>query len=497
MMAMTSIRDRFRSLDRHQGGAVILLVFAAFLILTLASMIVFEAGESAQAKMEIQTAADSSAYSQSVVKARSMNMISYSNTVKRMYYAYHHTYFAAALGLIASTAQYWSSCSIFNPVPCVYGAVGTAQIAAEGVNLATGVLSTISNSRDEVGHLDNYQEYLIGISPWWGFAEGLFRATTNGAHVSASWPPPAGTVGDGMNAIQGAIGAVNNIPGIDIPDVSTGQFDSLPVQKSTDSSSTAIAHTEYCGEYIMSPEQILASIDHYQGSASFPSGISREGQTLGLTALAFIPACVMAGFVFGNDVLDYRVDEGLFSGDLGDNTWMQRTSATTFAYQYTGHSERRANFYEHMLRDHDEGMIAYESEGNWAMSRSEIFYGPSPAAEALQSIPGFSGAGGLESIGNVASDALAGPVVALGSAGRPHMWTPRWTARLRPMQLPDETPNADLGSMYVDTVPYLGLGALAQSISPDFNLTRAGRDLLFMYAATESFDNDDMEGLYR
>lgn len=81
-----------------------LLLLAAFLILFMMAMTLFDAGVAANDKMKVQVAADSASFSHSVVKSRSMNMISYANIIKRMFYSYLATYVNAWVAILAQLA---------------------------------------------------------------------------------------------------------------------------------------------------------------------------------------------------------------------------------------------------------------------------------------------------------------------------------------------------------------------------------------------------------
>src|SRR5690625_3321096 len=104
------LRRRLENFHHAQGGAIIILVLAGFLILILSSLMMFDAGRAASDKMEVQTAADTAAYSQSVIKARTMNMLTYANTAKRMIYSYVYVYWAALEGLFLGWVYYASQC---------------------------------------------------------------------------------------------------------------------------------------------------------------------------------------------------------------------------------------------------------------------------------------------------------------------------------------------------------------------------------------------------
>ena len=100
------LRGRAGALHRDEGGAILLLALAGALIIMMTAMVMYDAGESAREKVEVQTGTDTAALSHAVVRARSMNMIAYANTAKRIMYGYNVIYTAGYLGLVAATAAY-------------------------------------------------------------------------------------------------------------------------------------------------------------------------------------------------------------------------------------------------------------------------------------------------------------------------------------------------------------------------------------------------------
>ena len=73
--------DLFR---RDERGAVALMSLASILILVLMGMILFDLAEMGVDKTHLQTATDTSAFSQATVEAQSMNMMAFGNAGKRM-----------------------------------------------------------------------------------------------------------------------------------------------------------------------------------------------------------------------------------------------------------------------------------------------------------------------------------------------------------------------------------------------------------------------------
>ena len=65
------------------------------MILTMLTFVIYDTGMVARDKMKVQAAADAAAISQASVKARSMNMLAYSNVAKRSIFAINSTYISS------------------------------------------------------------------------------------------------------------------------------------------------------------------------------------------------------------------------------------------------------------------------------------------------------------------------------------------------------------------------------------------------------------------
>lgn len=83
---MNQAKDRggiLQAFHRTESGAVALLCLAGTLIVFMTALVMFDSGWASQEKLRTQTSADSAAYSNAAVKARSLNSIAYMNVVKR------------------------------------------------------------------------------------------------------------------------------------------------------------------------------------------------------------------------------------------------------------------------------------------------------------------------------------------------------------------------------------------------------------------------------
>jgi hypothetical protein len=88
------LRKFIHRFDRDEGGAVLLLMLAAVMVLMLMIWMIVDLSFGANQKVEAQSAADTAALSQAAVKARSMNMMAYANVSKRSVFLAHATYLA-------------------------------------------------------------------------------------------------------------------------------------------------------------------------------------------------------------------------------------------------------------------------------------------------------------------------------------------------------------------------------------------------------------------
>lgn len=88
--------ERLSALHHEESGAIMMAALAGTLILFMISMALYDAGNVARTKIQVQTAADTAAYSQAAVKARTMNANAYVNVTKRsivgMAEVYHASY---------------------------------------------------------------------------------------------------------------------------------------------------------------------------------------------------------------------------------------------------------------------------------------------------------------------------------------------------------------------------------------------------------------------
>lgn len=511
----TMLKNKVGRLNADQSGAILLLVLAAFLILFMVAMTVFDTGKAAQDKMRVQTAADTAAYSHSVVKARSMNVIVYANIIKRFFYSYLVTYVHAWVAIVAEMTARAAGCFrlIPNPADCVEFFAGLPMVVLEGIeapfNLSAMEAPAIGlvdgRSGKEINQLDRYSEYMYSITPWWAWIEATSRAMGNGAMVSASWPPPPSSIGDVKSAISNAAGTVDWALGSDflslMPSFSQAT-DAMPITRRdrqvrwttkvmpfnfSISEGAIQAGAEYCGEYALSMEAIIPAIQTYNDSYDHPNG----WKTIFAAAQALpVMGCAVAGVSYHDDgYLDWRINKETFEDK---NAWLQATGSVSIAYKPRAGTmddgEGRQKL-AYMKQDYQKNPL-YQNEGYFAMARSELVY-KQPIEEL--------GTGVMGSLGAIP---LAGS--RLGLQEYPDMWSPRWKAKNRPMALPGETlgsavqgVDAGLGTIINDTIPFLVVGSIVGIVDDDFAAGSAMNDLLYLYRVGTSMDADKSEGLVK
>ncbi|AWV90380.1 TadE/TadG family type IV pilus assembly protein [Bradymonas sediminis] len=462
---MEFIDKQLRRFHANQSGAIILLVLAALIMVFMMALVVFDAGEAGRDKIRVQQAADTAAWSESAVKARSMNMIAFSNVAKRV--TIGMTSFYAALWV--SFAELGALTAVATVAACVlavvsFGSLATIcekmiEFAAELVEIVLdeaqdgGTFKSSLNGgyfKDDVIALDNYQKYMAELTPWWAFAEGIQRGIRNGAHMSASFPVPENDF-PGINLPISINGLNMNGSGIDAK---------LPVERASEDDGTDIM----CGRVGSTVDYITHFAD-YELQNLINSDTNWKSiiiylVTGGLAAAQMKMMCKsQMNNVYKEPGRPWRIPKY-------DNPaeWMLNASTLTFAYRADAERMNQGrNRLDLMGDDVKFGTLKkhiYKSGGYLAMSRSEITYQDS---------------------------------------GMPDLWHPSWTARMRPVALPDEWSNSGvtLGAAYNDVSIILAAGEKLGDLTDGQGVDGTGwiNDLARLIMATQTFDNEKIEGL--
>ena len=515
---MARLQNLIGRLHSNQGGAIMLLLLAAFLVLFMVAMVIYDAGRAAQDKMDVQIAADSAAFSHSVVKSRTMNMITYANIIKRMIFSYTATYANAWAAILAEMAIRTARCfRLFPHIPsCIEWGLGLVMVISEGLEAGFTQIPTLigyggdnARSKQELNALERYQQYMYAITPWWAYVEGATRAMGNGAMISASWPPAGSVVSQIKQKASQILGAVDLVAGTDIlgsfPSF-TNNVDALPVvRRDRDelwSSSSApfnfsignggiVAAAQYCLEYAFSYEALLTGYETWKESYDHPKG----WKTI-FIGLQLVPAvgCAVASLAYNDDgYLDWK----LKSDVIGEQeSWLKGTASLHIAYKpragRNDNEEGRSKI--RYLGDDYEASLnreIYGNEGYFAMARSELVY-KQP----------------LDVLGDGFLSGFKVPILdsKLGIQDAPDMWSPRWKSKNRPLILPGESfgsavqgPDAGLNTVINDTIPFLVLGSMVGLVpvgqSEPFSIGSGVRDLAYLFRVGTTFTPAKLEGL--
>lgn len=389
---------------RDQGGAVALVMLAAFLALFMMGMVVYDANMSVADSLDVQAAADSASWSQSTIESRTMNMVAFTNVGKRVTVGFTSMYQAAiwanyaVMGeLLAAMLACWAANAI---CPGCCGCL--TALCRYLTNLFKASVDIYKEEKDDIDAfndellddyfgadvqaLDNYQNYMIDITPWWAWAEGTLRGVQNGATVTATFPTPD-TLSGGMFS-----GFVDMAGQSDVED-------ELPVER---------------GDY----DDGMCDDGAKSGWPDYGvHNLEFAGRSLATTSGQYEP--VVMALIIGHAAALYGV--ACKSGNLSDaygsagapievksygseSQWNMFTSNLTLAY-YADKSRMEDSGarkkYGFVPTEYKKINPILQSSGYWAWSRSEISYRGDQSPNEWK-------------------------------------WNPKWTARMRPVALPGE-----------------------------------------------------------
>ena len=434
-MGMGSGR-RLDALNDEQGGAVLLLCLAAILMLLLMSWAVLDGIFVSHDKSEAQASADMAAYSQASVKARSMNMMAFTNVGKRSLVGVHATY----RGMFRAFAEWLFNHHFLEQCDPEEHTIANCPDATYQENLqlfldedAGDYLNFNDNTAYYIADLraiDTYQEYLVAMTPWWGWTEAVMRAQRNGATLATSFPPPPRGEDFPFGSERERVRA--EVPGASSFTVPSSKVDGLPVQRSDFWAMTEEGmereewrdwerqrNIEIHGqrsEHGAASTEVLdigdtAEIDEYLDLIA-DAGDSSPGADTGWAGLAH-----------------YGRPWTLNRNNPSQANWLFDTSNIIMTYHHQPEYFRTTREkYEPFGNDYlpdDESTIAvetYQPRGYWGLARSEISY-------------------------QVEEE--------------PNLWRAAWTARMRPVALPNEFRDAGerFNMIYYAVLDYLLLSA--------------------------------------
>ncbi len=512
------IHKKLQSFKRDEGGAVFILVLAAFLILFMVGMTLFDTGVAAGDKMSAQISADATAYSHSVIKARSMNAIVYANIIKRTYFSFLSTHTTAMMAIAAHGAAATKKCkdSWFFSWACPEAAMMGLLLAAETLEtLFTNgptmgsVLWGTENFAEELLALDTYQRYMHAITPWWASVESILRGAQNGGVTAVVWPPPptdADAIKDAVATVAEYVGMTDALASFSL------NVDTLPIarrDKSGDPWTTVASvydfdveigfvdgyddHLSYCQSYIASFEHISHASKVLRDSTDSFFWRSWKSRFRSASMLPFA-GCLMAHTMYANEgYLDWRIKDNFAENSGTKDAWAQASSNISFSYrprQGRMDSDGARKKYdilsapEHDYVRNDD----FDVDGFFAMARSELVY---KQPFEILATPAFGG--GLSVLAN-----------RLGIQKTPDMWSPRWKGRLRPFLVPGETLGsavqttpARLDTIINDSIPLLLLGSIVigDRFGDDFSTDSAKKDIKYLLRAGDTFTPEKLKGV--
>lgn len=476
--------EKLRAFHANQSGAIAMAVMASLLITLMMSLVLYDATPAARQKLEVQTAADTAAWSQAAVKARTMNMISFANVGKRIIFGqalFYASLFKAHLALLVIVFVAWLFCLILDLIPFTACGILTQlsgdlanlayNLANEAQDVATFYNTIVDRSNEDLEAIDNYQVYFKDYTPWWSWGEGWRRGVRNGAFVSG-WPVPD---------LPDFLDDVPDLDGIGF----SGQTDAMPIERDSGMRELCIrSYIPDLGFHILDyTYHTIIDCDECTDTV-MSQGIITSDMRI---ALALIGAMAIGIYAIsceagGGDLLSTSFTEDYVRpwqltdpGSFGNNEaeWYRRTSNLVFAYQpgrdFT--DDFRGKF-DYLSPDYETSLdLVYKPDGFFGMARAEFSF----------------------------------------QDGDPDMWHPSWTARMRPVALPGEweaySGDYRIVSAYIDTVPYIYATAGASSLLGDFiagGLNRGNEDLVGIAGdllkggiAFEAMTNGTIDGVAR
>ena len=450
--AGAELRGLLTDVHRREGGAIAMLCLAAALILLLMSWLIFDAILVTNHKIDTQGSADMAAFSQASVKSRSMNMMAFSNVGKRSIVGVHAVYQSMfdSYGIWLQQRVDWCE----NDMPQCDEEEMEENLELYFQEADNDYESYEANTDYYLGDLralDNYQQYIMDMTPWWGWSEAVLRAQRNGATLASSFPPPGGTpAGEFDSVLNPVVDEVGGTAGFNI----LSHTDRLPMVTGTFWAD--MIHGGMDGRDAWETEHRI-NVDHHQ-ARSERGARSTEVIDMGATHM------MTAGLQHTYDQIgDHGAPWRLESYDR-EWDWLFDTSNIVITYSHQPHYfDGMRNLYEEILQDYDDDpdelvSQGYRPSGYWGMARSEI---------------SFQG------------------------EGNPDEWRASWTARMRPIAFPDEFQAAgyDFNAVYHFTLDHLMLSARMHGgigTTGDFM-----NDLAYFERVSRSMGQSTIEGVAR
>lgn len=332
----------------------------------------------------------------------------------------------------------------------------------------------------ELRAFDNYQRYMIAITPFWSWTEGIARGVYNHAPITVGYPPPP------FNQNQ-------------------EHANTLPVQR---------------GSWRNTCDRARDSFDRnwYAADIALKSGIAiAQGRNTGSGTMRASRIVALALATASSTQIDRnhipRPADAILARTWWENCMGRgRRSDTSAALRVWRNAGARVHGTPFVLETGN-------SAAEWQLRTSTLMFGFRPNASIMDD-DGMRGnyrmlndysanspkAGGTWS--------LARSEMAFQSNSRPNLWEPRWTARMRPVALPGEWSSLNgfhLADAFdrsaatlatVTTVTHaldagFGMGMIehGHSLSGDNAFSQLVDEVVAIRLAVEGLNSDRIEGL--
>lgn len=185
-----------RRMHNEERGAIALLCLAAMLILFMLILVMFDASQTTQAKIDVQMGADTAAYSAGATGARAMNMVSFANVGKRTAMGIHNMYvfeyptYVSWVGMMCGCCCNCTFCACPDFTCCFNCAGNNISLIPiiEGIDYITYLFG--NDLYDNLEELNDYQVAVSEIAKSWSVGEAQARGIRNNANMMVVWPDP-------------------------------------------------------------------------------------------------------------------------------------------------------------------------------------------------------------------------------------------------------------------------------------------------------------------
>jgi hypothetical protein len=439
---LASLRERLLMLGRDQGGAVGMLCLAATLMVFLVGLIIYDTGQVTRDKLDAQMAADTAAFSQAAVKARSMNMATFANIGKRttvgirnMYYFQYPMFASWYSGQCSRCCcGFWCGCW----TACMNCIGNALVIALEGIDYIFFVIGRFTGDKitKNLQALDDFQKDIRDYTAYWGQAEAILRGGTNKGNFIGTFPKP------------GSSGNLDREP----------KRGSLPYQRATGFfapmesclTPTAVFNVSTAGT-MLEWDRNFQVLKRQSLSRPF---IARQGPREKVNRMYSAMGCA-AGFL-GKDATPSSPIFLSAPSESGEDHMARSNFVWSYVSDPALSRELREN-YNYMTRDYNDSQLFTPKGGVWTMARGEVYFPPSAAPF---NFGGFAHDHGI------------------------WMFHPGWTGKLRPFSLPGERSPVQPSDMWEEAKT----GMLQQGIIFGSDASAIIQDQLYMRKVMKGLD---------